>query len=424
MRFRALMSLVLAFLLLLQGADLPAAAAHRRPSPVPTQVAYIAGGALWVRPLPAGEPRRLTEPGERHDISHPRWSPSGRWLMLRQEGGFRFFLLEQGISPPLLRGEHAVWSPARDVVAYLDEAGRLRVADPFGRLDRTVAEPMDDAVLGPPRWSPDGRWLAYATFRRGGPQGPSTAVIWRVPSEGGRPREVLRMERAEPFCLELAGWTTDGRWLLYHPLPLCSSSLRADGAALMAVPAGGGEPRPLVDQMLLHPDFLAPAPAGARLALVEGGGRITWTDKRIVLVDVDTGIRRILSPDGLAAISPAWSGDGRRVAFAAMPDLGPEPGGEEIRRGLMEREVWVAGAPLLEDPAFRSEAPHWTPSGWLFARPDARNQASLWLAAPAGLVRLTGLDAPPDAGLGFYGWLDWSSRFAIHSFRAAKDRVG
>lgn len=55
-----------------------------------------------MRELPAGKPIRLMAPGENRDVSHPRWSPGGRWLMLREEGGQRVELLRR---PSILNNE-------------------------------------------------------------------------------------------------------------------------------------------------------------------------------------------------------------------------------------------------------------------------------------------------------------------------------
>lgn len=412
MRQTTILLLLLLFVAVLPQGSSAAPAPHGK-------LAYIGDGTLWVRQVPDGLPRRIWE----GSISHPRWSPSGEWLMARQGDGFRFFLVDRDLSPEVLWGREAVWAPYQDLVAYLDDEGRLRVFDPSGKQGRMLVEPPAAGVIADPAWSPDGRWIAYTVTERNGPDAPSYVGIWRVNAGGGkRPVPVLEVWKEEPFCLRIAGWTPDGQSVLYQPVPLCSSSILADGTPLMAVPAKGGPPQRLTDAMLAHPDFVAGAPATGRLAIASGEGRITWTNKRIEVIDSRSGQSRIISPAKAAAISPAWSVDGKQIAFAAMPDAGPLiDGGHAARTALMARRIWVApkgnanARPVTDDPQYRDESPRFTQTGILFARLDWHSRASLWVTGPGtSATRVTALDAPPDAWFGYYGWLDWAAVFDWH----------
>jgi dipeptidyl aminopeptidase/acylaminoacyl peptidase len=81
-------------------------------------------------------------------------------------------------------------------------------------------------VAGVPRWSPDGRWLAFDARPDG------SANIFVVGSEGSGLRRLTnsRSEDARP------NWSRDGRTVFF-------SSNRAGGAPrIWRVPAGGGDP--------------------------------------------------------------------------------------------------------------------------------------------------------------------------------------
>ncbi len=56
-----------------------------------------------------------------------------------------------------------------------------------------------------PRWSPDGKWLAFVSTRDGGSQ------IWVMPASGGEPRRITTL------ATEASGvvWSPDSRWLAF-----------------------------------------------------------------------------------------------------------------------------------------------------------------------------------------------------------------
>ncbi len=60
-----------------------------------------------------------------------------------------------------------------------------------------------------PSFSPDGRRLAFLSDRSGVPQ------VWMVPSEGGEPRQVTRLEDQ----VRAVEWSPDGKWLAFSVAP-------------------------------------------------------------------------------------------------------------------------------------------------------------------------------------------------------------
>jgi Tol biopolymer transport system component len=190
------------------------------------------------------------------------------------------------------------------------------------------------------------------------------------------------------------------------------------------VPANGGQPRLLAPEMLANPDFLAPAPDGKTLAVVAGGGRETWAHKQIVLVDLAGGDQTALTDEHTAALSPAWSPDGRQLAYTAAPDRDTLDDAT-LEADIAQRRIWLVGRDgnnkrqLTNDPSYRDERPRWSGNGrqLLFARIDAGGHASLWLADTAGRAPVQVADNlgpfPDDAPLplGYYGHVDWDTTF-------------
>ena len=406
------------------------------------RLAYIDKGDLFVRESLTGTSRRLTDDGKNDS---PVWSPSGRWLLFQKDRAYWVIRRDGSRARELLPSERAarpVWAPNEDVVAFAD-GGRIEVMGVDGSGARTLVKGGDAESLGDLAWSPDGSLLLYSIRRQPASAGePFYDGLWLVPSQGGRPRELYAVHGDAPQCLTTAGWTADGTGALFQPIPSCSNSIAADGLPLMFVPAEGGTPHQLVGSMLGYPDFLALA-AGSRFAAVAGAGRMSWTQKRIVVGDAKSGRVLNVSPSDQAAISPAWAPDGRQLAYVAMPDKGDSAGGEAMRAAMMQRRLWLVrpdgseARHLTPNEGFRDESPHWTGDGRhiLFARLNEKGEASLWVvgaddsvdapatqanpttpaaqAAPATLV--AHLDPPvTEAGItwfGYYGWINWSRVF-------------
>jgi Tol biopolymer transport system component len=394
------------------------------------KVAYVQGGDIWVKALPDGEPLRLTNDGIN---SEPRWSQSGQWLASRKGDDQVWVMGADGGSAYGLSDGASVtafaWAPTNDRLAFA-VGGALAVvnADGSNRQELVAGGGGPGTGVQDLAWSPDGEWLAYDrldVLKEGEDGQPPErhAGLWRIRPDGSGASELVDAGTPSDYGLIVAGWSPDGSRLLYWIDPMFSASLLADGAPLYSVPAEGGATEQLAGAVLLHPDFLVPGPADTdRLAVVVGGYRGAWTNKVLHVITVSTGQDVALTSTDLAASSPAWSPDGQRIAYVAMPDAGDLVGGEPARQGLMQRRIFVVntqGVPqprqLMADPAYRDEYPLWSADGAsiLFARLDVEDRASLWLVPAEGgeprqiVDALTPAPQPAPLWLGYYGHVDW-----------------
>lgn len=388
-------------------------------------LAYVQGGDIWVEHLPDGEPRRLTTDGGNLE---PRWSLSGDWLAYRK-GEFQVWMhnLSDGEARTLNEGRTVAgfdWSPLADRVAYAS-GSELYVESGDGTTRTTVlAQDLPGPGRGPQgqigevEWSPTGEWIAYEWRESIGEGPPSYQGILVVSPDGG--------VRGEAFAGEgtIAGWTSDGRYLLLWEGLFGSASLAADGVRLLAVAPEGGEPITVSKVMLPYADFVAVEPTGSdRVATISGGGREAWTVKDLTLGSISAEDWTARSLPTQAASSPSWSFDGARLAFAAMPaqDPGAMLQGEATRRALMERHIWVLdtgdGAPtqITRDDGYRDERPLWSADGAtiLFARLDEDDTASLWvMPAEGGEPQQVVEELTPSPGwFGYYGHIEWDLLF-------------
>jgi len=101
-------------------------------------------------------------------------------------------------------------------IANVDGSGAVRLTDTAGKLQ------------GTPRWSPDGRWIAYDAFDPSGDYS-----IYVLEAAGGSPR--LLTPRGS-----IPSWSRDGKWIYFR-------SGRSGRNAVWRIPAAGGTAEHLVD---------------------------------------------------------------------------------------------------------------------------------------------------------------------------------
>lgn len=367
------------------------------------RVAYIAGGDLWVSELPGAAPHRLTTS---HKCREPQWSSSGEWLSYQSSAQVRLIRRDGTGSKPLVTpgspGKTA-WSPSSDVIAVGAGKGIAIVAADSASVVTVVAPGVDSLA-----WSPDGKHLAYNTATRGVRRDGKLNILAAGNMSG--PARMLFSEHM--VNLIPARWTPNSKELLFWKDPEFSASLIADGLDLYRIPMEGGKPGETTGNTLVRSDVLQFSPDGSELALVDGSGRETWREKRLAILEMATGRMRHLTAADRIALSPAWSPDGKWIAFVSAPAAKEGSGVVDARRVSMDqRRIWLMrpdgseAHALTNDPGYRDEYP--LGSHVLFARVDSAGMASIWLIGmDGGRPRriVTGMEPPSD----YYGYTPWA----------------
>ncbi|MDP2743535.1 MAG: hypothetical protein Q8P00_00520, partial [Dehalococcoidia bacterium] len=318
------------------------------PRPELGKLAFIQGGDIWVKALPDGEAQRLTRDGHN---STPRWSPSGEWLSFQKDDQTVWIVRETGADAHQVGPDLKVqvsWSPSADQFAYNSLGGVYLVdVDGSGKRELVPAPGKEPgaATAGSLVWSPDGQWIAFETSVLQQPKPTTTPqlvvaqTIYRIKPDGTSLSEVYRnSEPSKPFSL--VDWSPDGQYLLaWRDEYFRSPSFAADGWPLFALPLAGDSPVKVSEKVLLNRDFLSWAPAGHSLALIDGGYRSTWYRKHLAVSDV-SGMAQLRSEPSRADLFPAWSPDGRYIAYTSAPEVQTD-GGNEAKDAGARRKIWV-----------------------------------------------------------------------------------
>jgi len=249
--------------------------------------------------------RRLTQ-NPAKDAS-PAWSPDGRRIAFSSDRGTRF----------------------SDIYVMNADGSRQR------RLTRS---PADDIS---PAWSPNGRRIAFVSDR-GTTTSDYNTNIWVMNADGSRPRQLTNSLTAASD----PAWSPDGRKIAFAAGTYTSQIyvMNADGSHLRLLTrarSGGAAP--------------AWSPDGRKIAFTIGARATSEPADdpgKIYVMKRNGTARRNLTRNAVGNSGPAWSPDGRRIAFS--------------RQSGSSSEIYVMNADgsgqkkLTQSPGFNG-SPAWSP---------------------------------------------------------------
>jgi len=256
------------------------------------------------------------------------------------------FVGQPQISPDGKRVIFTVKAVSQEKNCYLSHLWMAEVAT--GTARQFTHGQVSDRL---PRWSPDGRRIAFLRIQNGDTQ------IWAIPADGEKARQLCQLDEGS---IGAPQWSPDGNRIVFTFRPTHPD--RTQEAQKKRAETGQSDPPRII----------------TRLGYKQEGTGFLDLRQHVWTCDAETGQATQITGGAWDDDGPAWSPDGQRLAFVSNrsddPDAKP-----------YEMDIWLVppegGAPQkLSTPTGYKRDLAWSPDGGQIAYIGSETQDDPWAA--------------------------------------------
>lgn len=305
-------------------------------------------------------------------VSDAQISPNGQWVLYTVRAW-----------TPEPQSEAAATKPPKETMR--SHVWIVSATDPAGTgAARQLT--FGDKGESAPEWSPDGKYISFVADRGpadGAGGTPAEPQIYVMRSDGGEARQLTRGRGGAGAYT----WAPDSQtiaFLRHQPLSAAAEGLRKAGddaevyegdfrpVQIWTVTVGGGAERNLTGAIAMTIKG-APAwsPDGRQIAFAAAPTPLLRDNRtNLYMMNADGSGERQLTHGVSPSTDPAWSPDGKQIAYLHVPDsfhpLGdgiPFQDEHRTRLTLLDVASGVSTDAAMPDFDLSAGAPLWTPDG-------------------------------------------------------------